>query len=211
MKVFDVIIDGKLFSRTEDIRLAEYIKEKVELQKRFYSILNGYVYHPLNELLWHTSVRFEDIILHDKVELKEREIDKNNKGYTYTSNIILQDQTAYDVNTILDKIIMTDRKEKHRINLDGDDVNISSLRLQTFKKHGTICKKCGIEGLVFIKQKTINQNRFHLNLFGFNHRGDLVLMTKDHIKPKSKGGKDHIDNMQTMCTICNGLKGDFYE
>jgi 5-methylcytosine-specific restriction endonuclease McrA len=32
-------------------------------------------------------------------------------------------------------------------------------------------------------------------------------MTKDHIFPKSKGGKDVIENMQTMCTICNKNKG----
>ena len=33
-------------------------------------------------------------------------------------------------------------------------------------------------------------------------------MTKDHILPKSRGGKNHISNMQTMCCRCNSKKGD---
>jgi hypothetical protein len=33
-------------------------------------------------------------------------------------------------------------------------------------------------------------------------------MTKDHKQPKSKGGADHIDNMQTLCCTCNELKGN---
>jgi 5-methylcytosine-specific restriction endonuclease McrA len=33
-------------------------------------------------------------------------------------------------------------------------------------------------------------------------------MTKDHIVPKSKGGKDMLSNTQTMCVICNTKKGD---
>ena len=32
-------------------------------------------------------------------------------------------------------------------------------------------------------------------------------MTKDHIYPKRHGGKDTIENMQTMCAICNSEKG----
>ena len=38
--------------------------------------------------------------------------------------------------------------------------------------------------------------------------GEEVLFTKDHIIPKSKGGKNHISNYQTMCEPCNSEKGN---
>jgi len=39
------------------------------------------------------------------------------------------------------------------------------------------------------------------------YSGD-ILMTKDHIVPVSLGGKDSLDNLQTMCYRCNRSKGN---
>ncbi|MXY19735.1 MAG: hypothetical protein F4Y49_00170 [Dehalococcoidia bacterium] len=33
-------------------------------------------------------------------------------------------------------------------------------------------------------------------------------MTIDHIVPRSKGGADHLDNLQLLCGACNSMKGD---
>jgi len=88
-------------------------------------------------------------------------------------------------------------------------VKMTSLRYQTFVK-SIYCACCGIEGTVMLLEMPTNGGRTvipHFNLYA-EREGRLVQMTKDHIQPKSKDGKDHINNMQTMCHICNELKGD---
>ncbi len=98
------------------------------------------------------------------------------------------------------------------VSFDGHSVKMRSLRYLTFEK-STTCITCGREGRHFRLEKhalhaDISHNSYHFNLYGFNHRGHEILMTKDHIIPKSKGGPSEIANLQTMCTLCNRLKGD---
>lgn len=96
----------------------------------------------------------------------------------------------------------------HRITLDGDRVNVYSTRLLNFKEHGTKCVDCGLEGTYFVKEKAERDPVYHINLYGINGNGKEVLFTKDHIIPKSKGGKDTLKNLQTMCFRCNERKDD---
>ena len=89
----------------------------------------------------------------------------------------------------------------------GHVIKLKSLRYHTFKI-STKCVCCGINGVIFIVEKSCLSNRiFHMNLYGFDENNNLRMITKDHIIPKSKGGKDHISNMQTMCKKCNEEKG----
>ena len=93
----------------------------------------------------------------------------------------------------------------------GHMVNVRSKRYQVFMK-STKCACCGLEGdfmgLDLLARVQDSQNEFpHFNLYGYA-RGELILMTKDHILPKAKGGKDHASNFQTMCTLCNMIKAD---
>ena len=99
-----------------------------------------------------------------------------------------------------------DKNCKHNIKVEGHDVYTTSLRYKTFIEKGYECVCCGRTGTYYALEKSVgsNQNRAHFNLYS----DDDVLMTKDHILPKSKGGMDCIDNMQTMCTICNSNKGN---
>jgi len=48
----------------------------------------------------------------------------------------------------------------------------------------------------------------HLDLYGLDEQGDLVMITLDHIKPKSKGGKNEVSNYQPMCKPHNEEKAD---
>lgn len=38
--------------------------------------------------------------------------------------------------------------------------------------------------------------------------GNEVMLTRDHIYPKSKGGLDNIKNYQVLCVKCNQKKAD---
>lgn len=100
----------------------------------------------------------------------------------------------------------------YRIKLDTD-------RYENFLKNGIVCKHCGIVGTkAFIERNTRNDNPSkskgedyempHINIYGERADGSLVLFTKDHIFPRSKGGKDSVDNYQTLCEKCNGNKRD---
>jgi hypothetical protein len=96
-------------------------------------------------------------------------------------------------------------QEKAEKDWDGDVIKMSSVRLRTFKEKGCKCACCGIEGTVFFKERHIKNDRWYFNLYA-EVDGDYVLMTRDHIVPKSRGGKNGISNMQTMCTVCNAEK-----
>ena len=93
--------------------------------------------------------------------------------------------------------------------LDGDPIKPSSDRYKTFFNKGCTCVTCELKGSFFAKERVDGSNeRYHLNLYGINEHGHEVLMTKDHIIPKSKGGKNSLINYQTMCTKCNEQKGN---
>jgi len=50
---------------------------------------------------------------------------------------------------------------------------------------------------------------YFFQLYCLDQNMSAILMTKDHIIPKSKGGKNNIDNYQLFCRICNKAKRDF--
>ena len=101
---------------------------------------------------------------------------------------------------------ITSSKTKPRVDIGGDLVKMTSQRYKLFNK-STICVTCGCEGTFFVKEKHRNDELYHLNLYAIVD-GFAVLMTKDHIIPKSKGGKNHLTNYQTMCQPCNQEKAD---
>ena len=89
-------------------------------------------------------------------------------------------------------------------------VPMGSHRYQLFAEKGTTCVRCGLVGTYFALERGINDNpnRFHFNLYGKDEKGVEVMITKDHIIPRSRGGKNRIDNYQPMCYRCNQRKAD---
>ncbi len=79
-------------------------------------------------------------------------------------------------------------------------------RLQVFANKGTVCVGCGVEG-VHLLSSVNPTGGHHVDLYTAN----FVLMTVDHILPKSRGGANELANYQPMCQHCNGRKGNKLE
>jgi hypothetical protein len=141
-----------------------------------------------------TSKKVKDYIFAKLIHAKKK-----------TGPNLIRGEVKYDPRVIL-PCVMPSSKNKHRMVIDGDLIKVSSDRLYTFKKSLT-CAKCGIIGRFLVKEKTPKDRSYHLNLYA-EKDGREVLMTKDHIVPKSLGGKDSLDNYQTMCVECNLMKGN---
>ena len=95
-----------------------------------------------------------------------------------------------------------------RIIVGDYSIKTSSNRLICFATKGSKCIECGLEGSFFAAEKShLSDANPHLNLYAIR-KGIEVLMTADHIVPVSKGGKEYISNLQTMCTVCNLRKGN---
>lgn len=93
-----------------------------------------------------------------------------------------------------------------KILLEGFYVKTNSVRLKCFLR-SPICAFCGLHGNLW-KLESTNEENPHLNLYCRLTSGKDVLLTKDHIFPKSKGGSDSLDNLQTLCIKCNEQKRD---
>jgi len=128
------------------------------------------------------------------------------KGYNYTDlQWINASKRIYPITTVY---------EKHRYKtLKHVTVTMGSHRYQMFAAKGTDCVKCGIKGKFFALERAEANNplKFHFNLYGIDKHGNEVMITKDHIIPRSKGGKNILNNYQPLCYRCNKDKADHVE
>ena len=133
----------------------------------------------------------------------------------------MERKEVYPVQLILDKLFLNlsveelqsslyrTKRRKELVDIDGDMIHPYSLRYFTFLHKGISCVECGIKGVFFAKERHRDvDERYHLNLYAINDNGEEVLMTKDHIYPKSLGGPNHLSNMQPMCKCCNESKSN---
>ncbi len=97
-------------------------------------------------------------------------------------------------------------KRKYTVEIDKQEIYLLSDRYLTFFTKGYECPCCGLSATCFALERSGKAKRYHLNLYG-SFEGKEILFTKDHIIPKSKGGKDELSNYQTMCLKCNNKKG----
>ncbi len=76
------------------------------------------------------------------------------------------------------------------------------------------CDICGLEGKYFVLEKSdTNENDiFHFNLYTIDKTTKKeIYFNIDHIKPRSKGGKNEMINLQLTCENCNSSKGNDFD
>lgn len=149
---------------------------------------------------------------------KKKRIDPYFKMRIYNINDVL-DYVTYDNegNCIND---MPETKEY--VGIDGAtdeddafDVKMDSLRYRTFKHNGTSCSVCGIKAthfwleinkIAFKNESYSIHHKPHFNLYATDDLGNEILMTKDHTLASALGGSDKVENLTTMCSVCNNKK-----
>ena len=114
---------------------------------------------------------------------------------------------AYDLEEVFPHITTDDKKREYCVGGETYLVRMNSDRYFVFKDSKK-CVSCGLEGVKMVLDINPGDQSPHFNLYA-EEDGRLVLMTKDHILAKSKGGKDELSNYQTMCSVCNNLKGAY--
>ena len=90
-------------------------------------------------------------------------------------------------------------------------VSVGTKKFELLRRN-RFCVQCKIEGTIWKLQSHqklgLLEQRPHLNLYAVNERAEHILMTQDHIFPRSAGGSDDLHNLQTMCAVCNNKKAD---
>lgn len=68
-----------------------------------------------------------------------------------------------------------------------------------------VCFKCGVIADRWIMRHQHNDRNKPptLELFAYTKKSRLVMMTRDHIVPKSWGGLDIVQNLRCACETCN--------
>jgi len=114
----------------------------------------------------------------------------------------------FGLQEVFDKISQSEERISFLVNNEPLYVRMNSQRYYVFKENPK-CVSCGIEGEKFLLEQHPNDKNPHFNLYAVED-GEYILMTKDHIHAKAFGGEDRYYNYQTMCAICNNLKGSDY-
>jgi hypothetical protein len=124
-------------------------------------------------------------------------------------------------NELRDLIGIDHGDERNYIDLETPNRGIQKVksyspRLQLFRENPK-CVDCERTGMIWILEAHHLRESPHLNLYYVGEtikewkkvsRDGFILMTKDHIIPVSKNGKNNIGNLQVMCAICNQIKGN---
>lgn len=106
---------------------------------------------------------------------------------------------------VLPFITKKDSRREYKVGDKVYQVRMNSHRYHCFAQSRE-CAACKIVGTRMILERHTTASQPHFNLYA-EENDKLIMMTKDHILPVTKGGEDRMENYQVLCCICNGLKG----
>jgi len=111
----------------------------------------------------------------------------------------------FDPDDVLPFVTSSAKRREYKIKNKSYQIRMNSHRYFVFHTNRN-CVACGTEGTKMLLEQHPHDKTPHFNLYS-EEDGKLILMTKDHIVAKSVGGEDRLSNYQTMCCICNNIKG----
>lgn len=140
----------------------------------------------MKQLTLHGIIQFSPLPKYDRIETLSVE-----QGLTLLSKV--------------DKSIPQFSEDSKRIRINPD-----SRRIKMLIDGRMICADCGIKANHIYIERHVNDllADYSFNVYGINAGGLEVLMTWDHVLPKSLQGSDHEANSQCMCSECNVKKGN---
>lgn len=139
---------------------------------------------------------------------------RNQKGFSNSKHILRLEKPKekrislgeFKIDDVMPYITKENTKREYECSGRKFPVKMNSQRYFIFRECMG-CVACGLPGTrIFLEWYSADEVP-HFNLYG-EEDGKLVLMTKDHIQAKSCGGEDRHSNYQTMCSVCNNLKGN---
>lgn len=87
----------------------------------------------------------------------------------------------------------------------GERVKRDYKRFAVLRAHSLQCCFCGLKATRFLVSRHKND---HVMPYSINAYAGEVMLTWDHILPKSHGGSDHVDNGRVACGPCNMRRGN---
>jgi len=125
---------------------------------------------------------------------------RNNHGYKMYKKYTIQE--IFDLikeNKIPDELV-------YHVKDMTDSLKRGTILKSLIDRDGLKCQHCNKIPEYFALAKD-NAGRWHLDLYSDNN-SEPYMYTIDHIHPKSKGGKNELNNYQLLCKPCNETKGD---
>lgn len=159
-----------------------------------HSVALGHLHKAIEQM----SDEMEVPIKKPKISInKLKEVDKSNPKKTIIAE--------YPVDEVFNRLKSDGARQEFSVNDKTYKVKMNSKRYFVLKENKS-CVACGIECKKAVLELPSDCEYPHFNLYG-EENGKMILMTKDHKLAVARGGKDTMDNYQSMCAICNNIKG----